>query len=52
MTYRVVVKKHDGNVERVIAEGKSERAAERIEMGVLTNLDTDRFFVEVEEEDE
>jgi hypothetical protein len=49
-TYRVTVKRRDGSVERVIARGKSARTAERIEDGVLINLNHDKYFVEVEEE--
>jgi len=52
MKYKVVIKKYDGTVERVIAEGKSTRTADRIKRGACINLDTTKYFVEIEEEDD
>lgn len=51
MTYRVVVRRFDGSEEKVIASGCSERSAERIEMGILRNLDVENWGVVMEPED-
>lgn len=42
------IKSHSGMpIRRVEVTGRTEREIERIERGILTNLDADRFFVEL-----
>lgn len=48
--YRVVVRSFKGDYERVVASRKTEWSADRIETGLLVNLNHDEFYVEVEEE--
>ena len=51
MTYKVVIYKSSNDVLfKVLAKGKSERAAERIESGAEINLNHDRYYVAVEQE--
>ncbi len=56
MTYRVVVYEFGEGGEKmkevkVIGKGMSEHKADRVERGVLINLDTERFCVVAEEEE-
>jgi hypothetical protein len=39
-------------VQRVDVTGKSEREVERVERGMLINMDRDRFFTQVHESPE
>ena len=56
MTYRVVIYKYgiDGAEEepdRIVGTGMTESKADRVERGVLRNLDTNRFCVATEREE-
>lgn len=42
------IKSHSGMpIRRVEVTGRTEREIERIERGILINMDADRFFVEL-----
>jgi phosphotransferase system HPr-like phosphotransfer protein len=48
-TFNVVIySSEDDEVVEVIAEGKTERQADRIKNGVEINLNHDEYYVEVE----
>lgn len=47
------IKTHAGMpIRRVEVTGRTEREIERIERGILINMDADRFFVELVEVEE
>ena len=50
-TYTVIIRRHDGTGDpHVVGAGLSERKADRVAGGVFINLNSEDYFVEVEED--
>ncbi len=52
MTYRVIIKSYEtGEVIKTIGTGLTEKKADKVDSGVNRNLNHERFFTLVEEEE-
>ena len=50
-TYTVIIRRYDGTEDpHVVGTGLSEQKADRVAGGVCINLNSEEYFVEVEEE--